>query len=213
MSLDLIFGDASESMASWEHTVAETVSAAPDHVSTYSLTVERGTELSRRVAAGSPAPDDDDQADKYLAAIEALQRAGFTRYEVSNHARQGHVCRYNLTTWAQGDYLAFGLGAHGHREGIRRRNVRRLEAYLSMVESGRRPEAGREQIEGWAGEQERLMLGLRRTAGVRLGRGGEVLLRSDEGRRLRQAGVVMVEAGRLIVRRRPLLTDPSSERC
>ncbi len=206
VSLDLIFGHPSESLGSWQHTLAEAVAVQPDHLSTYALTVERGTELSRLIASGAPAPDEDDQADKYLMANEALEGAGYTRYEVSNHARPGHTCRYNLTTWAQGDYLAFGLGAHGHRAGTRRRNVRRLEAYVSMVESGRRPEAGREHIEGWAREQERLMLGLRRTAGVRLGSGGEALLASERGHHLTEAGVAGVVGDRLCVKQ-PLLTD------
>ncbi|MCP4224746.1 MAG: radical SAM protein, partial [Actinomycetia bacterium] len=57
VSLDLIFGSAGESIESWRHTVESAIALGPDHVSTYALTVERGTELSRQVAAGARGPD------------------------------------------------------------------------------------------------------------------------------------------------------------
>jgi oxygen-independent coproporphyrinogen-3 oxidase len=206
VSVDLIYGTPGESLDSWRRTVEQALSLGPDHLSAYALTVERGTQLSREVDAGAPAPDPDDQADKYELLEEAAAGAGLVRYEVSNHARPGHACRYNLATWAQGEYVAFGLGAHGHRNGVRRRNVRRLDAYLRAVEAGVRPEAGAEALGGWDRELERLFVGLRRVAGVRAGSAGRGLLATDAGRRLLEAGVVELRHDRLLVLR-PLLTD------
>ncbi|MGF1664672.1 MAG: radical SAM family heme chaperone HemW, partial [Acidimicrobiia bacterium] len=190
VSLDLIFGTPSESLASWVATVERAIDLGVDHVSTYSLTVEPTTALGKAVRAGAPAPDPDDQADKWELAVERLGQAGLVRYEVSNHARPGHPCRYNLGVWAQGEYLAFGMGAHGFRNGIRKRNVRRLDTYLDRVESGLGAVQAADTVEGWAAEAERLMLGLRRSAGVLAGEGGAALLASADGRRLVEAGVV-----------------------
>lgn len=209
VSLDLIFGAEGESAASWEATLSAAIDLGPDHVSTYALTVERGTELSRRVAAGAPAPDPDDQADKWERACAILGGAGLIRYEVSNHARTGHHCRYNLSVWGQGEYLGCGMGAHGHRDGIRRRNFRRLDAYLQAVEAGRTPGQAQERVDGWDREQERLVLGLRRAAGVTAGAGGRLLWRSWTGSRLAEAGVLGLTEDRLVVRK-PLLTDEVS---
>lgn len=195
VSLDLIFGSPSESADSWRATVEQAIAAGPDHVSTYALTVERGTELSRQVAAGARGPDPDDQADKYLVAAELLTGAGYAHYEVSNYARPGHECLYNQNTWAQGDYIAFGLGAHGHRQGIRRRNVRRIDAYLEMVESGQRPEAGTEHIAGWDAELERAFLGIRRSAGVDAPAVAAALGDDFEAQGLLAAGKFEVEDG------------------
>jgi oxygen-independent coproporphyrinogen-3 oxidase len=206
ISLDLIYGTPGESLDSWRATVETALVLQPDHLSAYALTVERGTELSRAVAAGAPEPDPDDQADKYEHLLDAAAEAGLVRYEVSNFARPGHACRYNLGTWAQGEYLAFGLGAHGHRNGVRRRNVRRLDRYLEAVDRGERPEAGRETLDDWGRERERLMLGLRRAAGVTAGVGGAALLASEYGGRLAAAGVLVERAGRLVVLN-SLLTD------
>ena len=206
ISLDLIYGTANESFDSWRSTVDRTLALNPDHLSAYALTVERGTELSRRVRAGDPAPDPDDQADKYEYLAAHASEAGLIRYEISNWALPGHHCRYNAATWAQGEYLAFGLGAHSHRAHVRRRNVRRLDVYLQRVENGERPEGGADRIEGWAAEQERVMLGLRRAGGVASGPATAALVESAAGRRLASAGLILAAGGRLRVVN-PLLTD------
>lgn len=205
VNLDLIFGTPGESMQSWRRTVELALELETEHLSAYALTVELGTDLSRAVAAGAPEPDGDDQADKYEVLVDAA--GGLLRhYEVSNWAVPGSECRYNLTTWAQGEYLAFGLGAHGHRDGVRRRNVRRLDAYLEMVEDGTRPEAGRERLNAWEKDKERVFLGLRRRAGVSVGEVGSHFLSSEQGMRFLSAGVVEYVDDRLVVTN-PLLTD------
>jgi|FLYL01.1.fsa_nt_gi oxygen-independent coproporphyrinogen-3 oxidase len=197
VNLDLIFGHPIETLQSWETTVARAVELEPDHLSTYALTVERGTELGRWVSAGLlPPPDPDDQADKWEVTQEIIGSAGLVRYEVSNSARPGHHCRYNLAVWAGAEYLGFGAGAHSYRNGRRRRNPRRIDAYLRGLPPAEDP----------ADERERLMLGLRLAAGVRAGPLGEALWDSPEGARLREAGVLARRGDRLVVTR-PLLTD------
>lgn len=206
VSLDLIFGTPGEDLSTWERTVEAAVSLGPDHLSCYALTVERGTPLSRQVAAGAAAPDPDVQADQYELASELLAKAGYVRYEVSNWARPGHVCRYNLSVWGQGEYEAFGNGAHGFRNGVRFRNVRRLDAYLERVETGGDSRAGREHLAGFEAELDRVFVGLRRVAGVSDGPGVQALLSSEEGRRLMTAGLLEHGSGHLRVVD-PLLTD------
>ncbi|HEX7099146.1 MAG TPA: radical SAM family heme chaperone HemW [Acidimicrobiia bacterium] len=206
INVDLIFGTPGETIDSWRATVEAAVELDVDHVSCYALTVEKGTPLSRAVAQGAPAPDPDLQADQYELAAELLAAAGYVRYEVSNWARPGHPCLYNLVVWAQGEYEAFGNGAHGFRRGRRFRNVRRVDAYLQKVETGELPRAGEEVVSGWGAELDRLFVGLRRAAGVADGPGVEAFLGSEDGRRLLDLGIVEHIGGRLRVVR-PLLTD------
>ena len=205
VNLDLIFGTPGESMEVWQDSVATALDLGTNHLSAYALTVELGTALSRAVRDGAPGPEDDDLADKYEHLV-AMVGGGLTHYEVSNWAEPGRECRYNLTTWAQGEYLGFGLGAHGHRDGVRTRNVRRLDIYLQRVEQGALPEAGREAPGEWDREKERVYLGLRRRAGVVAGAAGAALLGSPAGHRLLSAGVLEFVDDRLVVAR-PLLTD------
>jgi coproporphyrinogen III oxidase-like Fe-S oxidoreductase len=108
--------------------------------------------------------------------------------------------------WAQGEYEAYGNGAHGYRDGVRYRNHRRIDAYLSAIQGGMSPRAGTEDVAGWDAELDRLFVGLRRVVGVSNGPGTDALLASPEGADLLAAGVIETDAGRLRVGK-PLLTD------
>jgi putative oxygen-independent coproporphyrinogen III oxidase len=206
VSLDLIYGTPEETDSSWRSSLERGLGTNPDHVSCYALTVERGTPLDRSVRDGAEAPDPDVQADRFEAADRTLKSSGFFRYEVSNWSLPGRECRYNLTVWAQGEYEAYGNGAHGFRGGRRFRNHRRLDAYLERIESGQSALAGEDLIAGWDAEIDRLFVGLRRTVGAVSGAGTEALLASDEGRALVELGILEERDGRLIVAR-PLMTD------
>jgi len=206
ISVDLIYGTPGETDASWGSSLEAAVGLDLHHISCYALTIERGTPLGRAVGAGAPSPDPDTQAERYQVAEAVLGSAGFGRYEVSNWARPGHECRYNLTVWAQGEYEAYGNGAHGFRSGRRFRNHRRLDAYMERVEAGASPRAGEEVVEGWEAELDRLFVGLRRAGGVRHGPGTAALVSSGDGERLMEAGVLVDDGERLRVLR-PLLTD------
>ncbi|MBN2112508.1 MAG: radical SAM family heme chaperone HemW [Acidimicrobiia bacterium] len=209
VNVDLICGTPGESPASWRASVERALAAGIDHLSVYALTVEAGTPLSRAVAVGAPAPDPDRQAERWEEAAYLAAAAGLIRYETSNFARPGHACRYNLITWAQGEYEGFGTGAHRHRGGTRSWNVRRLDRYLEAVEAGGKVVSGAETLGPWEQEAERLVLGLRRAAGVRAGAGGGRLEQSEAGRRLSAAGVLERVGDRLRVAR-PLLGDEVS---
>jgi oxygen-independent coproporphyrinogen-3 oxidase len=206
LSIDLIYGTPGETDSSWRETMERAIALEPSHISCYALTVERGTPLGNAVRNGGAAPDPDVQADRHAMADTLLSAAGLARHEVSNWSKPGRECRYNLTVWAQGEYEAYGNGAHGFRNDLRYRNHRRLDAYIDRIESGSSPRAGHDRLEGWDLELDRLFVGLRRAVGVASGAGTDALLVSDEGRNLMDAGVIKEITGRLVVTR-PLLTD------
>jgi putative oxygen-independent coproporphyrinogen III oxidase len=206
VSIDLIYGHPSETTASWEETVATALELNVDHISTYALTVEPGTALSREVLSGAPRPDDDTQADRYEYFCEVSTAAGFDRYEVSNHAQPGYACRYNLATWSHGEYVGFGMGAHDHRWGTRSRNHRRLDRYYSDISEGVRPRLGAETLSIAEQDRDAFMLGLRLEAGVLLSPFARRFLDGEQGSRYVDAGIIRVDAGRLVVVD-PMLTD------
>jgi putative oxygen-independent coproporphyrinogen III oxidase len=165
-NLDLIYGGAGESLASWRRTLDAAIALGPSHLSVYGLTVEPGTPLA---ADPSRHPDDDDQADKYLLAADVLADAGMEHYEISNWALPGHRCRHNELTWAMGDYVGVGCAAHSHRSGRRWWNVWSIDRYVERIESGRSAEAGSEQLGEGERALEALQLALRTSAGVPVG--------------------------------------------
>ena len=162
-NLDLIYGGAGESLADWCRTLDDAIAFDPPHVSAYALTVEAGTPLALDVARH---PDDDDQADKYLAATERLGRAGFEWYEISNWSRPGHECRHNLLYWTMGEYQGVGCASHSHRAGRRFWNLRTPDRYIEAVAAGTSVVAADERLDAEARRLEALQLSLRTRLGV-----------------------------------------------
>jgi putative oxygen-independent coproporphyrinogen III oxidase len=168
VSLDLIYGTPGESLADWETSLDAALACAPDHVSAYSLIVEDGTALARRVRRGElPMPEDDDLADKYLLADQRLTAAGLGWYEVSNWARDdASRCRHNLLYWTGGDWWGAGPGAHSHVGGVRWWNVKHPAAYADRLAAGVSPAHAREVLDQESRRVERVLLELRLRDGL-----------------------------------------------
>jgi len=170
VSLDLIYGTPGESMADWEASLDAALACGPDHVSAYSLIVEDGTALARRIARGELATvDEDDLADKYLLAEERLTKAGLEWYEVSNWARSADArCRHNLGYWTGGHWWGVGPGAHSHVAGVRWWNVKHPGAYAERLAAGASPAQAREVLDGTTRRVERVLLETRLAGGLPL---------------------------------------------
>ncbi|MDO3395502.1 radical SAM family heme chaperone HemW [Nocardioides cremeus] len=168
VSLDLIYGTPGESRADWATSVEAAVACEPDHVSAYSLIVEDGTALARRVRRGElPMPDEDDLADKYALADERLVAAGLGWYEVSNWSTDAATrCRHNLLYWTGGDWWGVGPGAHSHVGGVRWWNVKHPAAYADRIGADRSPAQAREVLAPEDRRVERVLLELRLREGL-----------------------------------------------
>ena len=172
VSLDLIYGTPGESLADWERSLDAALACDPDHVSAYSLIVEEGTALARRVRRGEVStPDEDDLADKYALADERLEAAGLGWYELSNWARgfpddATATCRHNLLYWTGGDWWGVGPGAHSHVAGVRWWNVKHPAAYAERLAAGRSPGQDHEVLDDATRRVERVLLELRLRSGL-----------------------------------------------
>jgi oxygen-independent coproporphyrinogen-3 oxidase len=162
-NLDLIYGGAGETLADWTRTLEDAIALDPPHVSAYALTVEAGTPLA---ADPQRHPDDDDQADKYLAATERLGALGLDWYEISNWSRPGHECRHNVLYWTMGEYQGVGCASHSHRDRRRFWNLRTPDRYIDAVTRGASVEAADERLDDEARALEALQLSLRTRFGV-----------------------------------------------
>lgn len=167
VSVDLIYGSPTETLADWRASLETAIGLGPDHVSAYSLIVEPGTRLAARIGRGElPAPDDDFHADCYLLAEELLTGAGYAAYEVSNWARPGRESRHNLAYWLGHDWWGIGPGAHSHVNGLRWWNVRHPRDYTSRLAAGSSPAQAREVLDAGQRRVERVLLELRLVGGL-----------------------------------------------
>jgi oxygen-independent coproporphyrinogen-3 oxidase len=134
-------------------------------MSCYGLTVMPGTPLAQ-VQDISNLPDDDLQADMYLAAVEVLKTKGYRQYEISNFARKGLVSKHNVKYWTGGEYLGFGPDAASDFAGKRFKMVRSLPKYIEGIQKGGQIIDELEEIPQRERAGDYLMTRLRTTAGI-----------------------------------------------
>ena len=170
LSIDLMFGVPGQSLDDWRRAVDAAVALAPEHVSAYALTVERGTAFGAAARAGRLVrPDDDAVAQMFEHAGAAFAAAGLVRYEVSSYARPGRQARHNRLYWSLAPYLGAGASASSLRplaDGTAWRfaNPRATDVYLRSD-----PQTHARHVERRTAadlENEAVWLGLRTAAGI-----------------------------------------------
>ena len=97
-----------------------------------------------------------------------MTAAGYEHYEVSNFARSGYRSRHNWAYWAGASYAGIGPAAHGFDGSVRRWNVGPYEHWRRMLARGEDPVAGTETLTAENRATEKVYLGLRTAAGLRL---------------------------------------------
>ncbi|MCA9190676.1 MAG: radical SAM family heme chaperone HemW [Planctomycetales bacterium] len=172
-SLDLIFAVPGETLPDWKRDLAMAVELDVPHVSTYGLTIERGSRFFGRLQRHEfLETTEDQQLAMYEVAIEQLTRAGLQHYEVSNFAKNGFACRHNEAYWLGESWWAFGpsgaafLPVAGTSVKLRTVNHASVFTYIKRIRHGQSPLASIDEIDLQDQVRERLVFGLRRMQGV-----------------------------------------------
>jgi len=174
-SFDLIYARPGQTAAAWAAELARALAFAGDHLSLYQLTIEPGTVFHARRRAGTLRPlPDDRQAELFELTQAMTEAAGFTAYEISNHARPGAESRHNLTYWRYQPYIGIGPGAFGRLPGgagrVGTSTRRQPEAWLEAAERVGQGELPRERLTPDDLVVEALLTGLRLREGVPIAR-------------------------------------------
>jgi coproporphyrinogen III oxidase-like Fe-S oxidoreductase len=166
-SLDLIFAVPGQTLRQWREDLRRALALGPDHLSTYGLTIEKGTRLWKQQRLGEvQALGEEEELAMYLEAMDALEAAGFEHYEISNFARPGKRCQHNEVYWANHAYYGFGVGAARYVEGRRELNTRDLQKYLRKALAGEPATFQSEKLLGEARARETIAIQLRRGEGI-----------------------------------------------
>lgn len=167
VNLDMIYGTPTETDDNVRETLERVLETGVDHVSAYSLIVEDGTRMARKVNKGIlPAPDEDVLARRYELISVALEDAGMEWYEVSNWARPGGECQHNRIYWQDGDWWGAGPGAHSHLGDRRFYNVKHPARYTQVIADGQLPIKDEEILGPEEHHTEKIMLGMRLREGI-----------------------------------------------
>ncbi len=108
--VDMITGIPGQTPEGYGDELKKIIAYRPEHISVYTLSIEEGTGLSRRMK-----PDDsfqEHQGRMFEENLSLLGAAGYEHYEISNFCLKGCESRHNLKYWRFEPYLGFGPSAH-----------------------------------------------------------------------------------------------------
>ena len=136
IGLDLIFGIPESTLADWQFSLECAAALEVQHISAYSLTIEKGTPFGRAAKAGKLAMIDEAAERKmHEAARVLLKDAGFAQYEISNFAKPGFQCQHNIRYWKNQPVVGIGPSASGWYRGKRTTNIADTPAYIEKIEN------------------------------------------------------------------------------
>ncbi len=135
ISGDLMSGLPNQTEGTLTESIRFLLAQQPEHISVYSLQIEDGTEFHKRYGEDGPdrsqLPDEDTDRKMYELTGKLLEEAGYTRYEISNYAKEGFESRHNSSYWTGREYLGLGLGASSLMSNARFHNTTEMEEYCA----------------------------------------------------------------------------------
>lgn len=104
------------------------------------LSGKHNTSIPRLKTRGFPRRikplEDEAVAGMYEYAVDFLEGRGFKRYEVSNFARDGYLCRHNCGYWKNEPYIGLGPSAVSYLDGVRKKNIPDVKEYTMRIKKG-----------------------------------------------------------------------------
>ena len=167
ISIDLIYGLPGQTISQWQDTLKKAIALDLPHYSGYSLIVEPKTVFYNLMNKGKlPLPGEDIETEMFSMLMEHMEKAGRSRYEISNFAIPGYESIHNLIYWQNDSYAGIGAGAHGYLNGDRYSNIGPLTKYMDKLEKNERPVFQSNRVTEVESMEEELFLGLRKVDGV-----------------------------------------------
>ena len=140
ISVDLIYAISGRTDEDWVKDIHETLHLEPQHISSYSLTIEEKTVFGKWTKQGKMKSVDDDVAAHQLGMlIDNLERENYEQYEVSNFSKPGFQSRHNSNYWKNRIYLGVGPSAHSYNGESRQYNLSNNAMYLRSIRQGKVP--------------------------------------------------------------------------
>lgn len=131
INIDLISALPKQTLHRWTAALRRVVDLEPEHISAYSLIIEEGTPFYEKYADHmEELPNEEEERNMYTETKRILKKCGYERYEISNYAKKGYVCRHNEGYWTRRDYLGLGIGAASLIEHTRFSNTADLNKYM-----------------------------------------------------------------------------------
>ncbi|MCI5839094.1 MAG: radical SAM family heme chaperone HemW [Peptoniphilaceae bacterium] len=139
----------------------------PNHVSWYTLIIEKGTRFNTLLKKGKLKLSDDDLVvDRFDYVIKELEKIGIKRYEISNFSKKNYESKHNLKYWNLEGYIGFGLNSASYISNRRFQNTASIYKYHKLIEENKLPIETNEFIDKNTSIYEYIILKLRKVEGL-----------------------------------------------
>ena len=125
INVDLIYALKDQTLEELDKDLDEFLSLDVNHISTYSLIIEKHTKLYNQKVKNI-----DEELDFKMYNKIQDKLSYYEHYEISNFAKEGFQSKHNLTYWNNDNYYGFGLGASGYIKNIRYTNTKNINKYI-----------------------------------------------------------------------------------
>lgn len=134
MNVDLMIGLPNQKIIDIKESLEKILELNPNHISVYSLILEEGTSLFKKVEDGVlKIPDEELERNMYWYVKNTLELNGYKHYEISNFAKEGYESKHNLNCWNQKEYIGIGCAAHSYKNITRYSNTENIEEYINNI--------------------------------------------------------------------------------
>lgn len=165
INVDIMFSLPGQTEKTLEATLDWVAAKGPEHISCYSLTLSESTPMGRQKESLN-LPGEEEDRRLYRLCNDYLEEAGWRRYEISNFAKEGFLCRHNFKYWNCEEYLGLGAGAHSYFGGKRFSFPADLDTYVEGVKTGHLQAVELMDIPYGEAVGEYIMLRLRTSEGI-----------------------------------------------
>ena len=169
INIDLMLGLPNQSIEDLKESLNKIILLNPNHISTYSLIVEEGTNIYNQLENNElKLPDEELERNMYWYVKNLLELNGYNHYEISNFSKKGKESKHNMNCWNQEEYIGFGISAHSYINNIRFSNTNNLEEYIKNVNNNEleKNKIIEEEQTVEDNKNEFMMLGFRKIEGV-----------------------------------------------
>lgn len=137
INVDLMIGLPNQKLEEVNDSVKKVINLKPNHISVYSLILEEGTKIAKKIKKGELSlPKDELEREMYWNVKNQLQDNGYNHYEISNFAKKGFESKHNMNCWNQMEYVGIGTAAHSYRDITRYSNTEDIKEYIKNVQKG-----------------------------------------------------------------------------
>ena len=176
INVDLMIGLPNQTLEDVKTSLEKIISLNPEHISVYSLIVEEGTLIEKKIEKGElKLPNEKIERKEYWLVKDTLENFGYKHYEISNFAKKEYESKHNLNCWEQKEYFGFGASAHSYINGTRYSNTESIEEYINQEMRNVQCEVGTDGlyiVHEIQNEEEQkkeyMLLGLRKIDGIKI---------------------------------------------